>query len=328
MTDSEILHRLSSLRILVIGDVMLDHYIVGDALRISPEAPVPVVRVDDEFHRAGGAANVAMNLAGLGVATRLFGVTGDDEAGRRLHGILEASGVRLEDWGRSTQAPTIVKSRIVARNQQVCRIDREASREHYSVGTLDPGMRTLLAEAVDSSDAVILSDYAKGMIKQPLIGTVIEMAAKRGVLVAADPKPSQPLSYRGIGLLTPNRQEAVRMAGLEDFDLRDTVPLEEVCRLVHERHAPEILAVTLGPEGMALSENGMITGRFPAAVREVFDISGAGDTVIATLTAALAAGAVPVEAARLANRAAGLVVSKFGTAPVNLDALASECPEH
>ena len=312
MNTAELLQAFRSLRIVVIGDVMLDHYIWGEVTRISPEAPVPVIHVMRESHTAGGAANVALNLAALGAKAALIGTIGEDEAGRNLVAMLAAAGVDVSGCGVDPAAPTIVKTRVIARTQQLCRIDREAARHAYALDA-SAAIEGLLDVAVAGADAIILSDYAKGVVTQALIDRLLPLAAARGVLVAVDPKPARQLDFRGVGLLTPNRHEALAMAGLPEPGLGETYPLEEICQRIHERHAPRLLVITLGADGMAVCREGKVEAVLTTAAREVFDVSGAGDTVIATLTAALAAGASAVAAARLANLAAGVVVSHMGT---------------
>lgn len=313
MNTAAILDAFRSLRILVIGDVMLDHYIWGDVNRISPEAPVPVLHVMRESHTAGGAANVALNLAALGTRAALIGMIGADAAGQQLTGMLAAAAI---DCSRCVVAPgvaTIVKTRVVARTQQLCRIDREAARRSYALEA-SAGIDEMLDSAIAQADAVIISDYAKGVVTQVLIDRVVALADARGVLVAVDPKPTRNLNLRGVGLVTPNRHEALELAGLPDPGPGEIYPLEEICRRIHAAFAPKLLVITLGADGMAVSREGQVAHRLATEAREVFDVSGAGDTVIATLTAALASGASAVEAAGLANRAAGVVVSKMGTA--------------
>jgi len=296
-------------RVLVFGDLMLDHYIWGDASRISPEAPVPVVKVERESFTAGGAANVALNLRALGAQVLLFGRLGRDANGQRLADLMRQHGVELVADSFSDDLSTIVKTRVVCRMQQLCRLDREA--EPASFG-LDPAaIRQILAPLMPELSAIILSDYAKGLITTSAIAT-IQALEKCPSLLALDPKPRPSLTHQGTGLLTPNRNEALQLAGL--MDEGGAFPAAEVCRRIFERHRPERLVVTLGGEGMLLSEQGEVGQHIPTVAREVFDVSGAGDTVIAALTAGLAAGLSLADAAALANTAAGVVVGKLGTA--------------
>lgn len=295
-------------RILVVGDAMLDKYVWGDASRLSPEAPVPVVRVARETAVAGGAANVAANLAALGARAELFCRVGEDADGRRLRALLDGARVSLVPASVSPAVPTIVKTRVVCRRQQVCRLDQEAEPAAYALSEAD---LAALAPAAAAADAILLSDYAKGLLAPGSIRAVLALPG-RARIVALDPKPRPGVDYSGVSLMTPNRAEALRLAGLDDAP--GPFPAEAVCRAIHERFAPEHLVVTLGPEGMLLSEGGRPLERIPTFAREVFDVSGAGDTVVAALALALAAGFPLADAARFANTAAGVVVGKLGTA--------------
>jgi rfaE bifunctional protein kinase chain/domain len=306
-----LLEKIKGRRVVVIGDVMIDHYLHGDCHRISPEAPVPVVHVDKERHVAGGAANVAINIRALGGFATLCGVTGRDSAGHELAGLLDKEGVAYPAAFQREGVTTIIKTRVVVRNQQLCRIDREREPAHYE---FDADARVALLAEVAKADAVILSDYAKGAISASIVAAVIAEAAKRGTLVALDPKPRRKLTVTGVGLMTPNKAEALELAGMTPDDCYGGFPADEVCRRIFEQYRPKHLVITLGGDGMLLSENGRPGKTIPTYAREVFDVCGAGDTVIATLTAALAAGADIESAAHLANTAAGVVVGKFGTA--------------
>ncbi len=304
-----LLDRISGLRVLVVGDVMLDHYVWGDATRISPEAPVPVVRIERDTYTVGGAANVAHNLRALGAAVELVGAAGDDRDGTRLSELLAHAGVEFDRRLLRAGGQTIVKTRVMCRNQQLCRLDREPLPEQ---SLLPPAwVEELLAVRVGAADAVILSDYAKGVIDSELIARVQRLAGP-GKLVALDPKPRPSLAFDRLGLLTPNRAEALQLAQCEAPGGR--FPAEVVCRQIYARHHPALLVITLGADGMLISTDGQVIHRVPTAAREVFDVSGAGDTVIAVLAAALAAGAAPEEAVHTANLAAGVVVGKVGTA--------------
>lgn len=309
------LNKFAGLQIVVIGDVILDHYIIGDASRISPEAPVPVVSVVHEHYVPGGAANVANNLSSLGVPSRLIGSYCNDSDSERLNQVLTSHGIQLSPIGQQDGATTILKTRVIAQRQQLCRIDREARPHAYSLDHLaqDP---QFLAQ-ISSADAIIFSDYAKGVISDSLLKAVrthIITLPKRPLLIM-DPKPKRHLDLHGMSLITPNRTEALQMAGVEsspDADFDDAA----VCDAIFRAYQPDKLVITLGAEGMLLSENGQIIGRIATEAREVFDVSGAGDTVVAVLAAALAAGESLKQAAVLANRAAGVVVGHLGTAPI------------
>ena len=301
------------LSVLVVGDAMLDRYQWGNIRRISPEAPVPIVEVERETHTAGGAANAASNLAALGVRCELFGIIGDDPAGMELQALLQRRGVIFDPRLVRTAASTITKTRIVAQRQQICRLDREASPESYSL--VAAGLLDLLAEKAVKYDAVIISDYAKGVISQPVIDTLRQVRAKHRTFLALDPKPVRPLDISGLDLITPNHGEALVLSGLSHHDRTD-LGTEEMAAAILLRHRPECLVVTLGEKGMLLRTRLGLARHFPTVVRQVADLSGAGDTVIATLTAALAAGVAPEEAVAIANVAAGVVVGKLGTATI------------
>lgn len=312
MNTQEILRRLAGLRILVVGDLVLDHYIWGDAHRISPEAPVPVVLVDRDSYVAGSAANVAVNVRKLGSSVELVGTVGRDVEGDRLLEVVRAAGVSVEDDCRRAGVPTIVKTRVVVRRQQLCRIDRERPPAEYAL-SLDSRSLAALRTRVAAVDAVILSDYAKGTLDNEVVAAVLDAARKGGTFVAADPKPVRPLEFREVDLFTPNRAESLQMAGLPD-DPQGAFPAESVCAEIHRRFAPRNLVITLGADGMLVSRDGAVRHRIPAYAREVFDVSGAGDTSVAALTTATVAGASLEDAAHFANLAAGVVVEKVGTA--------------
>tara|TARA_B110000208_G_scaffold46725_1_gene61973 strand:+ start:672 stop:1643 length:972 start_codon:yes stop_codon:yes gene_type:complete len=314
------LNKFAKLRIVVIGDIMLDHYIMGDATRISPEAPVPVVSVARDTYVPGGAANVANNFAGLGVPTTLIGSYTNDPESVLLNDVLTQRGIQLSPIGQKDGATTILKTRVVVQRQQLCRIDREAKPAAYALDHIlqEPKFLELIANA----DAILFSDYAKGVVNNALLKAVRTHLATlpQQPLLIVDPKPKRHLDLHGMALMTPNRAEALQMAGFDsssDADFDD----EAVCAAIFKAHNPEKLVITLGAEGMLLGENGKIIGRIATVAREVFDVSGAGDTVISVLTAALAAGESLEDAATLANRAAGVVVSHLGTAPISAEEL-------
>lgn len=311
-----LLDKIGTMRFLVIGDLMLDHYLWGDATRISPEAPVPVVKADRDTFTAGGAANVANNLRALGAKVELVGSVGKDDAAARLAAVLESSGVEFDAGLSDAGRRTILKTRVMCRNQQLCRIDREDSPQCYSLG--GGFMRDSLPGKIEKADAVIFSDYAKGVVTPALISRVREIAGKDKI-ISLDPKPRKGLEFRNLDLITPNRAEALALAGLDAPEPSQPFPAEEVCRILHEKHATKLLVVTLGEGGMLLSKNGVPLSTIPTAARAVFDVSGAGDTVNALLTASLAAGAEPDKAAHIANLAAGVVVGKLGTATATAD---------
>jgi rfaE bifunctional protein kinase chain/domain len=307
-----LLKRIAGLRVLVVGDLMLDHYIWGDATRISPEAPVPVIDIARDEWRAGGAANVALNIAGLGASSTVFGFIGDDEAGAKLRGILESSGVKAV--ATPGTGMTILKTRVMVQHQQLCRLDRESAPSSYAVGSKPAA--TLLAKAIRGCDAVILSDYAKGLVDDPLVALVTRFAREERKFIALDPKPKHALAFSGLDLITPNKREALQLAGMETVH-GAVFPAEAVCARLHERFGTKNVVVTLGEEGMLLSASGRVLKTIPTAAREIYDVSGAGDTALAALVLALTSGAGLEEAAHFANAAAGVVVAKLGTATVS-----------
>jgi rfaE bifunctional protein kinase chain/domain len=307
-----LLKRITRLKVLVIGDLMLDHYIWGDATRISPEAPVPVVDIARDSWTGGGAANVALNISALGARCTLFGPLGADEAGRRLRSILRAK--EIEVIAAPGKAATIVKTRVLVQHQQLCRLDRESPPNAYGV---DPARAArVLDRAIRASDAIILSDYAKGLLTDGLVSRVTELGRAGGAFIALDPKPRHPLAFHGLDLITPNKREALQLAGLEPGP-GVPFPAAEVCARLHARYATRNLVVTLGEDGMLLGSGGRALKTIPTAAREIFDVSGAGDTALAGLVLALNSGAGLEEAAHFANVAAGVVVAKLGTATVS-----------
>ncbi|PXA03100.1 hypothetical protein DDZ13_13610 [Coraliomargarita sinensis] len=319
------LKKLPDLNVLVIGDIMLDHYIMGDATRISPEAPVPVVSVASDRYVPGGAANVANNLAGLGIRPTILGSYSDDHECLRLRELLAGKQIKLSALGQKQNIPTILKTRVVVQRQQLCRIDREGKASDYALDHLFDSKE--FNELIGAADAILLSDYAKGVINDGLLQRIRSEFANKATspLLVIDPKPKRHLDLQGLGLMTPNRAEALQMAGFDnspDADFDDTA----VCDAIFRKYGPEKLVITLGADGMLLGEAGRIIGRMTTEAREVFDVSGAGDTVIAVLTAALAAGESLEDAAALANKAAGIVVGHLGTAPISSAELLAKRP--
>ena len=308
----DILERIKRLRLLVVGDVMLDRYVTGEVNRISPEAPVPVMTVEDEKAVAGGAANVALNASALGAQVEAVGWFGTDDHGKCLINLLEAKGIKVDSELAFDGAPTISKTRVMASNQQICRVDRELASHAYQpdLGLLG----NALVKKAESVDAVIVSDYGKGFVSNELLSLVREASS----FLAVDSKPSRLLDYSRPDLLTPNRHEALELAGRLRLS-RGPFLEEEVVRTICEKFNPAMLAITLGSDGMLLARDGMVEKTIPTAAREVFDVSGAGDTVIASLTLALVAGASLEEAAELANLTAGIVVGKVGTATASTE---------
>jgi rfaE bifunctional protein kinase chain/domain len=318
MDPLSVLEKIAGLRILVVGDVMLDHYIWGDVHRISPEAPVPVISARRETWAAGGAANVALNLTALGVQTSILGFIGRDEPGEILKRLLRENGVSVLGGEADVVdgVSTIVKTRVLARTQQVCRIDRESKYADYAIDGIAALMQDL-DSLVEKVDAIIISDYAKGVVNQAILNKLLGHPKRR--FIAVDPKPVRKLQMGGVDLLTPNRNEALQLAGITEPPSGEGFPLEDICRRIHEVLQPKNLIVTLGAEGMAICESGTLKSIIPTQAQEVFDVSGAGDTVIAVLTAAMVAGADAHLSAQLANAAAGCVVAHVGTEPVRIN---------
>ena len=311
-----LVERFARQNIMVVGDMMLDRYIYGAVTRISPEAPVPVVRVGDEKNMAGGAANVARNVSALGGRVYMRGVVGRDATGDDLLHVLKDERVCTRGVLRYAGIRTTVKTRILAERQQIVRVDREDRlllpaklRSAFCAG---------LSAAVRSMSGVIIADYAKGTIGQDVVNAVMRSARQNSIPVALDPKENDALNLPGLTVATPNRKEAFALARLPEQPpcanpLKDR-PLLRVAAILLNKWKPAFLLITLGVQGMLLVSRNCTPRHVAAVAREVFDVSGAGDTVIATLLLALSAGANYEAAAELANCAAGVVVGKLGTA--------------
>ncbi|MCP5525510.1 MAG: D-glycero-beta-D-manno-heptose-7-phosphate kinase [Verrucomicrobiales bacterium] len=320
---THLLRAARKVRVLIVGDLMLDRFIWGRVNRISPEAPVPVVEFVQESSMPGGAANVARNLTALGAQAEMFGVVGRDAQAAQLRRLLEENHVVCGGLVPSSRRATSVKTRIIASQQQVVRLDRETN------GPLEPTTERALIRRIESRlegvDAVILGDYGKGVVSQSLLDTLRDRCQARGIWLSLDPKPVHHLDLGGLSLITPNRKETFELTGLADT-CRDPDPtqdpplLQAAEQLMHELR-PALLLVTLGEAGMLLCRRNCRPFHIPTVALEVFDVSGAGDTVIAAFTLAIAAGASPAEAAILSNLAAGIVVGKVGTATVSPEEL-------
>lgn len=308
---NKLLQKIPSLNILVIGDCMLDHYIWGDVHRISPEAPVPVVNIDEDTYRLGGACNVALNLSQLGCRVSLMGPMGLDKAGDTMKNLLEQSSIVIAKSNFREDVRSIVKTRVVVRNQQLCRLDRERFFEAHQVEYI----LSFLKENIDQFDAVILSDYNKGTISQQLIKYLVELKHEHEFFLSVDPKPSHGLNYGGVDLLKPNRSEALQMSGLTLLP-HQAFPLQMVADKILSQQPAKFLAITLGNEGIAVMDSQAKGRIFPTQTKEVFDVSGAGDTALVALTLALCLNSSLEEAAMFANIASGVVVGKLGTASV------------
>jgi len=311
-----IIDRFGDARLLVVGDLIMDHFIWGKVKRISPEAPIPVVEVDSENLLLGGAANVAHNISSLGGKVAVSGVVGKDSDGRKLVRELKKRRVGTEGVIVEEGRPTTIKTRIIAHSQQVVRFDRE--RGGGIEETVTGAAYDYLEGAVDEVDVVVISDYAKGFLTRELVRKVIALANKRGKPVVVDPKVNHIGHYKGAAIMTPNNNEASQASGTE---IVDEASLLKAGRSLLRSSGCGAVLITRGEHGMSLFEKGKKVCHIPTVAREVYDVSGAGDTVVANLALALAAGAGFRAAAALANYAAGIVVSKVGTAVVGADEL-------
>jgi D-glycero-beta-D-manno-heptose-7-phosphate kinase len=311
-TLGKYLGRFSRSRVLVLGDVMVDEYVWGTVSRISPEAPVPVVAVRSESVRVGGAANVAANIAALGGDARIVGVVGNDAPAERLTHELEVAGVKADGLIVDGTRPTTIKSRVVAGSQHIVRFDRESD------APLDRSTRARVLQQVrdelPQADALLISDYAKGVVNPGLVREVLALASRLRKIVAADPKVQHLPLFRGVTVVAPNHHEAAAAARIL---VRAESDFLRVGRLLLRRLKARAVLITRGERGMSLFEAGKPVAHIPTFAREVYDVTGAGDTVMAALSLALAAGARMQEAAVLANYAAGVVVGKRGTATVS-----------
>ncbi|MFH0796564.1 MAG: D-glycero-beta-D-manno-heptose-7-phosphate kinase [Candidatus Omnitrophota bacterium] len=307
----EILKAIKDKRILVVGDLMLDRYLFGKVERISPEAPVPIFLAEKEEMRVGGAGNVASNIKGLGGRSTVISFLGDDTEGSRLKRLLKKQGVELLTISVPS-LPTIAKTRVMARNQQLLRIDQEDTSQFFS-GEVTQGFATLIKEALPKFDALIISDYGKGVINRRVLNIILPVLRKSNKIVTVDPKVENFLEYRGVDSLTPNLDEA--SAGIGSIKPKSQKDVEILGFQIIKKLEAKSLLITQGAEGMTLFQTGY-AAHIPTAAREVFDVTGAGDTVIAAFTLALTAGFSLLDSAEFANLAAGIVISKLGTATV------------
>lgn len=314
----EILSRAGKLRIAVLGDLMVDVYLIGSASRMSQEAPVPVLRVRKTERRPGGAANVMRNITSFGAKAIAFGVIGEDAAGEELRRLLAESGIDATRLAVDRKRKTTEKMRVMTANQQIVRVDFEdvfpVSRA--VAAKMEKQLAALIREL--KIDAVIFEDYNKGLMDRETIQHLADLAREYGIITALDPHPGHPMEIQNLSVMTPNRSEAFGLAGLYCYDAVSPVEQDENLKHVASRILKtwnvESLLITLGPQGMALFRKRKALHAIPTKAKEVFDVSGAGDTVIALYTLCRAAGADDQEAAEIANRAAGIVVGKIGTA--------------
>ncbi|MCY7346016.1 MAG: D-glycero-beta-D-manno-heptose-7-phosphate kinase [Pyrinomonadaceae bacterium] len=310
------LEKISQVRVLVIGDVMLDRYWWGNVSRVSPEAPVPIVDLKKISSTVGGAANVAANIAGLGAEAFLVGVVGDDEEADSLLENLAAKNVSTDFLVKSSKRCTTVKTRIIAHHQQLARIDREI-KDVLSAEDQENVWRFVL-NLLNTVEVVVVSDYGKGVVSEKLLSRLITTCRNLGRIILIDPKGKNYSKYRGATMLTPNRFEAAEACGSESYNQS---LIEENGNHLLKQLSLKYLLITQGEDGMTLFEKDREAVHLPVESKNVFDVTGAGDTVIACLAAAIGAGATFLEAAKFANRAAGLVIEQIGTTAITLEML-------
>ena len=305
----KIIKNFGKAKILVIGDIMLDEFVWGKVSRISPEAPVPVVEVTKENITFGGAANVAQNIKSLGGQGLLLGVIGNDYNGERLIEMLKEAGYGTEGIIVDALRPTSIKTRVIAQHQQVVRFDRE-TKEELSNRT-HRNIVEFLRSRLSEFDGVIVSDYGKGLINKGIISSILEFKKKNGIVVSVDPKIRNFRFYKGVTVITPNQQEAEEACG---FEIDSTKALIKAGMHLVRKYETDAILITRGEYGMSLFQKDGTVKHIPTIAKEVYDVTGAGDTVISTLSLALAAGAPWLDACIISNHAAGIVVGKIGTA--------------
>lgn len=316
MNAERLLEQFPKGHVLVVGDIMMDEFIWGKVNRISPEAPVPVVKVEKETQLLGGAANVVNNIRSLGGQVCFAGLIGGDSRGRKILSILEKAGVETGGVLIDPRRPTTVKTRIVAHSQQVVRFDRE-NQAPLSQGYAD-SLASYVREMIHQVQTVVIADYGKGVVTEQLVRAITQIARQENKVVALDPKMGRFDLYRDVTIVTPNSQEASVAAGGE---IVDEDSLKEAGKKLLGQFNCEAVLITRGEDGMALFEKGKDTLLVPTTAREVFDVTGAGDSVIGVMALALAVGASFAEAAVMANFAAGVVVGKVGTATMTVKEL-------
>jgi D-beta-D-heptose 7-phosphate kinase/D-beta-D-heptose 1-phosphate adenosyltransferase len=309
----KLVRRFSGIRVLVIGDLMLDQFVWGDVSRISPEAPVPIVLVRRQEMRAGGAGNVVSNVVALGGQTAACGFVGHDAAGRALLTVLRDAGGTLSGVIASAAFSTTSKTRVIAHQQQVVRFDHDPDH-HGPPSRLGRRLVSWVAENVRKFSVVVVSDYAKGVVTPELLTTLARLRDRHGFVYVIDPKRPNFPHYRGASLVKPNVAEASTAAGIE---IVDRASLAEAGRRLLDRWQSEAVLISRGDEGMTLFKRPLRARHFPTSAKEVYDVTGAGDTALAACALALAAGGTLEEAAMIANQASGIVVGKVGTATVS-----------
>ncbi|HLB34467.1 MAG: hypothetical protein A3F67_05240 [Verrucomicrobia bacterium RIFCSPHIGHO2_12_FULL_41_10] len=321
----QILKTASERKILVLGDLMLDEFVWGNVVRISPEAPVPIVDVERESSYPGGAANVARNLRQFCTEVHVLGRIGCDRAGEKLTELMDQEGLQTDGLLATEEIPTIVKTRIIAQHQQIVRVDREKS--HLPSEEFFQAAVAKIQAILPTVDAILFEDYNKGFLNQSLVNILLKEAKALHKIVTSDPHPKNQLEWPGIAVIKPNRTEAFAAAGVPWTSpvspVLEDKALLEVGKKLLQRWGSEALLITLGEQGMMLFRQDQQPYHTPTRAKEIYDVSGAGDTAIALYTLGIASGATPEEAAELANHGAGIVVGKLGTATCSPEELAN-----
>ena len=306
-----IVKNFSGKKLLVVGDLLLDQFIWGEVSRISPEAPVPVVWVKDEDLMPGGACNVASNLSKLGAQVSIVGIVGNDNNGRILKGLMAEQNVNIDGVVTDESRPTTLKTRVIAHHQQVVRIDREDTRDFPASDVAR--IKEYLRGKIKSFDGIIIEDYGKGVVTEELLKTIVPLAKRYGKIVAVDPKENHFSYYKGVSVITPNNHEVSKAVG---YPITDEASIMKASGELINKLKLDVLLLTRGEKGMMVVRKGKPPKSIPTIAQEVFDVSGAGDTVIAVYTLAMVSGGSPIVSAHIANCAAGIVVGKVGTATV------------
>ena len=312
----ELENSFKNFNVAIIGDMMLDGYLWGDVKRISPEAPVPIVEIDNEFFRFGGAANVALNISELGANAIPFGLLGNDDNASIFKDLVSKANMSADFLITDASRPTTTKTRVISADQQIVRIDKE-SKEKIS-DELEQTLFTSLKSNINNIDAIILEDYNKGVLSKTLISEIIELANKENKIISVDPKFENFFNYKNVTVFKPNLKETEDSFGIKISSKND---IEKIGFKLFEKLNSKYILLTLGADGMAIFENGKPMEIIPTKARKVLDVSGAGDTVISTLTISLLAGATISEATHLANYAGGLVCEEAGVVPIEKEKL-------
>lgn len=316
---TEIKNNFNDFNVAVVGDMMLDGYLWGEVDRISPEAPVPIVEIEKEFFRFGGAANVVLNISKLGGNPIPFGLLGDDENASNFKSLIDASNINGEYLITDASRPTTTKTRVISSDQQIVRIDKE-SKSHIST-QLETKLYESLKSIIHNIDAIILEDYNKGVLTKSLISKIIRLATSKNIKIFVDPKFENFFNYKDVTVFKPNLKETEDSFGIK---LEDISEIEEIGFRLMEKIKSKYILLTLGADGMAIFDQDKKMKIIPTKARKVLDVSGAGDTVIATLTMSLLAGATISEATYLANFAGGLVCEEAGVVPIERDKLLNQ----